>query len=544
MNVVITAKWVEQFKVTVEANDGGRYELKNGDATVTSGNLVDVNTVLTLTVTANSGYTVDSVKVNGADAQKQGETYSVTVSQVTTIEITFAAKQPQINYEGLEEEETFHTVSELQGDHYTVTLNGTPEKVGFRFDGWSVTVNDKPAELTEGNTFTVQLGDEMNVVITAKWVEVVVTVTQVVVKNAEEIVSGKECWHNEADYDFTGLELELTYNNGNTETVIYTKGETEGVSFEYGEPAEGKRDVTVVYDEIAAEPFELPYSLVSREGHATRTYQENGATVEYDNGIEAHLVCEVCGKYFTQEGEPTTRRALETAATGSADGRYTYEGARTVVFDINNNHLAREDGNSVEFEANFAPKDGTTMGTTWQSKFARWETDHADMYLIFTLDFSDLADRSKIAFSAPMIGDRRNCGIWVSGDKNEWTLIGYPDGQDGNEQKMLCSTYRRTPATILGNSYNKDGNFFEYVYSLAEYADLIGESGCLYLKFGFQSEHVGAGLSAGNRGATIINHFTYYDKFEAVEVPSGAADVRLAGGQTAVFVKPKEETDD
>ncbi len=263
--------------------------------------------------------------------------------------------------------------------------------------------------------------------------------------------------------------------------------------------------------------------LVSRGAHDMRTYSENGVTVEYDNGIGVHQVCEVCGKYFTEGGDPTTLRELETQqATGSVDGLYTYTGARTVVFDPQNSNQGGEDGDSVHFEASFKASQ-SSKGSKWQS-FARWEMDKPEHYLIFTLDFSDLADRSKIAFSAPMIGDRRNCGIWVSGDRIEWTLIGYPEEGNGKTaQSLMHTTYRRTPATVRGNSYSKDANFYEYFYSLAEYAGLIGESGCLYVRFGYQTEHLGSALSE-NLGATIVDRFTYYDRFEEVGAAQGTAE--------------------
>lgn len=89
--VEITAEFreIKYATVTIGAVENGTLTVKNGEADVENNASLRDGTVLTITATANAGYKVSAIKVNGAAIT--GNTYTIT-GEVETIEITAELK--------------------------------------------------------------------------------------------------------------------------------------------------------------------------------------------------------------------------------------------------------------------------------------------------------------------------------------------------------------------------------------------------------------------------------------------------------------------
>lgn len=166
MKVTITAVWVEQVTVTFEFANGIQ---ENHSETV------DINSPVTLPeVTRKTGYDFEAWYEGDNKATVEGNSYTVT--KTVTLTAHWTARKPKVTFDwgesfGAEQNGASQTTSELEGDHYTVTVTGRPTRAGYRFDGWTISGGTPDTLTTDGGKITVALTDEMTVTITAKWVQ-------------------------------------------------------------------------------------------------------------------------------------------------------------------------------------------------------------------------------------------------------------------------------------------------------------------------------------------------------------------------------------
>ena len=131
------------YIVTYTQPENGTITLKNGDTDVTTGAQVEGNTNLTLTVTANEGYHITSILVNGAEA---GTDYTTTftkeipVTANLTISATMEKDAPVVEKFAVTYEAIENGTIELENGNETVT-SGTEIEKGTELS-LTVTAND------------------------------------------------------------------------------------------------------------------------------------------------------------------------------------------------------------------------------------------------------------------------------------------------------------------------------------------------------------------------------------------------------------------
>ena len=161
---------VKPFTVTIVYGNG----TANGTATVNEGG---ENNYTLPAAPARTGYTFNGWKV-GEGGTSDAET-KITVSADVTIEAQWHVVGVNVEFSlGKGGEKGSATAkSDFKEDKYEITIQGTPTRSGYRFNGWHYEVNGASGDLgVEGGTFTVDLADEMTITVTAQWVQQV-TVT-------------------------------------------------------------------------------------------------------------------------------------------------------------------------------------------------------------------------------------------------------------------------------------------------------------------------------------------------------------------------------
>ncbi len=148
---------------------------------------------------------------------------------------------------------------------------------------------------------------------------------------------------------------------------------------------------------------------------------------------------------------------------------------------------------------------GTTEAT-WSnsgSTFNRVRCN-APAELTFSMDFSGAADRTKVGCVITLIAVRAHTCISVSADGENWTDIGYAEG-DGIHADLSVHVNE-----LLGKSVS-DANLYQCWYALGDY---LPENGKLYVKC-HSSDAYGSNLS-GDLGTDVIGYVSYFEYFEVV----------------------------
>jgi|GEM_PF-4057359 len=270
--VEITAEFkeIKYATVTIGAVENGTLTVKNGEADVVSGNVFRDGTVLTITATANAGYKLVAIKVNGVAITDN--TYTIT-GEVETIEITAELKAlPEWNskVEGAE----IKTYAELEALIPNVNDSTTEMyyTMGYIKNISNTTFGNCVIYDLDGNEFTVyglydyagstKYGD---FTITKPVADdfVVVYGTLKNYSGTKEMMNARICQHNETLYAPTfaklvddaknalnieteyGKNFELPENGLNDTKISWVSDNTEIVNIAEN-PVDGKFVATVV----------------------------------------------------------------------------------------------------------------------------------------------------------------------------------------------------------------------------------------------------------------------------------------------------------
>ncbi len=223
------------------------------------------------------------------------------------------------------------------------------------------------------------------------------------------------------------------------------------------------------------------------------TYQPFGALTTEDKEIT--LSYKYGEDTFTEKIAITVKEGVATIPFGGG----TYQKAHDIVLG--------EDETSYELSEGLTLKNWDFNGTYADAPFKRAQSGNAGQYSTFTLDFSGVADKSQIGFSANLIKSRPNPLITVSTDGQTWEHIGF---QNGTPKHHYNSDFNEQVTHLRGRAVS-DPNLHKMYWSLSDYADEIGEDGLVYVRFGFTSEYVNT-LAKPEVGADVIDGVTYYEK--------------------------------
>lgn len=171
----------------------------------------------------------------------------------------------------INEEGTLLTVPEKEGgyfvgDKFDITAiklhvvynHGDPKDVNGGDAGVEVTVKGLvDGKLTESGEISISVtytdDNKLTVTKTATITVTAVKLTQITLDTTALNLDGTTFARDESTYDFTGLIIKAEHNNSQTTEITYKKGETQGVSFSYGDITDGNtRTVTVTYEEGTA----------------------------------------------------------------------------------------------------------------------------------------------------------------------------------------------------------------------------------------------------------------------------------------------------
>ncbi len=161
-DVTVTAQWEQLYRVTAQA--------ANATTGLSETRYYQDGTTVTFTVTPDNGYKLVSVKNGDNTLTAQDGKYSVTVNkadivitvETTAVTVTATAKEGTV-------------AKDQNGDTATFTLT-PPTKSGFRFDGWTVKIDNAEPVDVEGNIYTLKLANaDVKVEFAAKWTEMLLT---------------------------------------------------------------------------------------------------------------------------------------------------------------------------------------------------------------------------------------------------------------------------------------------------------------------------------------------------------------------------------
>ena len=167
----ITAAYVEQFAVTYSATEGGSLAVAAGESGIESGSLLDNGTEITVTATAEDGYALDKLTVNGEAVETTDGVYTFTLEADTEIAAEFVAMY-SVSFSATEGGSI--TVATADGEIASgdelkegteITVTATADE---KYSLDKLTVNGEEVELTDGAyTFTLEADTE----ITAEFAE-------------------------------------------------------------------------------------------------------------------------------------------------------------------------------------------------------------------------------------------------------------------------------------------------------------------------------------------------------------------------------------
>lgn len=225
-DVEISFDQIPSHSVTVSCGAGGSYALSPNRSSYYEG------TEVTLTVTANEHFAVDTVKLNGTDVLLNEENaYTFTVTEATVIEITFEDtryKKVTVNC-GQGGSYSLSPEGPLYYEGTDVTLTVTPE-TGYRVgkvlvDGAEVTLADGSYTFTVNQPTTVEINfvlmeDVFPADVCGVWNPFLAlgTLGETITVNQDTILfGGKECEVKETDG-----ALSFTYTDDEGTSFVYT----------------------------------------------------------------------------------------------------------------------------------------------------------------------------------------------------------------------------------------------------------------------------------------------------------------------------------
>lgn len=314
----IKCEYMPSYSVTLN-NKNPEY----GTATVDCVDPKEGGTELTVTITPNTGYKLDSLKINDNDVTEEVEDnkYIFILASDTTIEVTFAIKLPYF--------EKVTSANDLEsGEKYLIVY----ETGKFAFNGALTTLDATNNHITV--TFI-----ENNHIILADEASKASTFTITYTSNGYTIQSASGYYIGQTS-NANGLASSKTTTYTNTITLDESTGNVNVVSggayLRYNKETSGNRfryyQSSSYQNQQAIQLYKLVEMICDHEG--TIEFVESTATCT-ESGIEAHYTCTNCGKTFkdengTEKYVPQTEEALghELPADGvyndEGDGRHSY----------------------------------------------------------------------------------------------------------------------------------------------------------------------------------------------------------------------------
>lgn len=242
VKAITITRATKKYHVTAIAGEGGTVAIKNGsDETVASGTLVEENTSLTFTATANDGYEfVNWTDGNGTEVNT-ASTYTTTVSAAISIKANFKKKEvtPSTGNESV----TFakYVLDKLDSDPSTSEVRtqtiGEITITALNINGG----NSSGIKMSrkDGSSFKITAADG------AKIKKIIITQDRVD-RTLNYTPDGTESQNNDVfTYDYSSsLPTEITVN-ASTEGNIYVSAIT--VEYESSTPSTPKTDLTAAY---------------------------------------------------------------------------------------------------------------------------------------------------------------------------------------------------------------------------------------------------------------------------------------------------------
>lgn len=225
-------------------------------------------------------------------------------------------------------------------------------------------------------------------------------------------------------------------------------------------------------------------SDITYEPFNALTKDDEEITVSYKYGDEI----------FTAKQPITVREGVATVTFGGG----TYQKAHDIVLG--------EHESLYELSEGFVLGKWDFNGTYKDSPFIRAQSMNENQFIIFTIDFSGVEDKSQIGFSANMNKSRPNPLVQISTDKVNWDDIGYQQGIVG----IYNSDYAEMITSLRGRAV-ADSNLYRMYWSLADYAEDLETDGHIYVKFGFSEEYENS-ISGPAVGSDVIDGIAYYEK--------------------------------
>ena len=144
----------------------------------------------------------------------------------------------------------------------------------------------------------------------------------------------------------------------------------------------------------------------------------------------------------------------------------------------------------------------------------RFQSTAENQSITFTLDFSDVEDKSAVGCSLNLVRRRMHTVIEVSGDGTTWTELGHTD-RDADNVTTVIADYNEHVTSMFGTEI-KDDNLYCFYYDLSEYlAD--DADGIVYIRCGYDPKYTVVGDKGF--GADVIGFISYYNElhFTAAE---------------------------
>ena len=315
-SVVVSFKKIN-YTITVKTDS-------NGTAKV-SKNPANVGDVITVTATPATGYTVDTIKVNGKALASGVKTFTMT-AQTTTVEVTFKAGQYTITVSVPDGGGTASASSTKASRGDSVTISTTPA-TGYEVD--TIKVN---GTAISGDTFTMPAQDT-EVVVSFK--KSVYKITLASVSNGKASVSKTTAYYGDK------ITVTATPATGYTlDEIRVNETELSGTTFTMGA---GDVTVTVKFKKVQ---YAITASVYGEGGTVTTDPVKAGvgdtvtviATPSRGYSVKSIVVNNkaITGDTFTMTAQATTVVVTFTKASYKITVSATTNGSATVSQDYAN----------------------------------------------------------------------------------------------------------------------------------------------------------------------------------------------------------------
>lgn len=289
-----------------------------------------ITDVVKFKVEANGGYILESVSNGEALKADQDGYYSVTFG-ADNITVAVSVRQVKVTYSITNEAGGASLKLEQEGATATVTVEGTPARDGFRFDGWTIEVTG--AEYTEeGSATRLTLANaDVTVTYTAKWTNVY-TLTVNEIPNAN--VSYKD--------------QKSEYEVGDTVEITITPADGYKVTEE---------GITVVGAPKKVEGNVITVTFASSNVTITVEVEQVKVTVAFTEayeGVSGSATVSGATATVTITGTPAKDGFAFTGWTSSADGGAT-QGDDVLTYNLKNTDV------TITFTAQFEKKEVTEV---------------------------------------------------------------------------------------------------------------------------------------------------------------------------------------